>query len=167
MMRFHVHVAVEDLPSSIRFYSQLFGKPPSNNQADYAKWMLAEPRINFAISARGHGAGVNHFGFQADTPEELAELKMRAEAASDGAVLDQGEAACCYAKSEKHWTMDPQGLAWEHFLTMSDALTFGEDVATRDGACCIPVKGSTEAEPQSSEACCIPNDPDSAGACCD
>ena len=167
MKRFHVHVAVENLPISIQFYSQLFGMPPSMDQPDYAKWMLDEPRINFAISARGHGVGVNHFGFQADTTEELAELRNRAEVASEGTVLDQGESACCYANSEKHWTMDPQGLAWEHFLTMSDALTFGEDDSTRDGACCIPVKRSTEPETQFIEACCIPDASVSAGACCD
>jgi hypothetical protein len=109
---------------------------------------------------------VNHFGFQAESPEELAGLKVLAEAASDGQVLDQGEAACCYANSEKHWTVDPQGLAWEHFLTMSDATTFGQDIATRDGACCIPVRGAPMGKIAESP-CCIPNDKsaDTAGCC--
>lgn len=165
-MRFHVHIAVEDLPASLQFYSQLFGTGPSKERPDYAKWLLVEPPVNFAISSRGHGAGVDHFGFQAETPEELVALKIRAEAASEGALLDQGEAACCYARSEKHWTADPQGLAWEHFLTMSDALTYGEDVATRDGACCIAVKGHSVEDARSGDDCCISHGPESEGACC-
>lgn len=165
MKRFHVHVAVEDLTASVGFYSKLFGQSPSKQQPDYAKWMLDDPRVNFAISARGHGVGVNHFGFQAESPEELASLKQLAEVASDGQVLDQGEAACCYAKSEKHWTVDPQGLAWEHFLTMSDAMTFGQDVATRDGACCIPVHGAS-ADQKDDSPCCIPNEATTKGAAC-
>jgi catechol 2,3-dioxygenase-like lactoylglutathione lyase family enzyme len=165
MNRFHVHVAVNDLDASVKFYSKLFGKAPAKRQVDYAKWMLDEPRVNFAISARGHEVGVNHFGFQAESPDELAALRLRAEAATDGSVLDQGEAACCYAKSEKHWTVDPQGLAWEHFLTMSDAVTFGEDVATQSGACCIPVKESTTNK-STSGACCIPNEETGTNAAC-
>ena len=166
MQRFHVHVAVDNLPASIEFYSKLFGAAPAKQRTDYAKWMLEDPKVNFAISARGHEAGVNHFGFQAETPDELAALKMRAQAASGGKVLDQGEAACCYAKSEKHWTVDPQGMAWEHFLNMSDALTFGEDVAAREGACCIPLKGVTK-DSKSEGACCIPNEvTPKAGGCC-
>jgi catechol 2,3-dioxygenase-like lactoylglutathione lyase family enzyme len=165
MKRFHVHVAVKDLAASVDFYSRLFGAAPAKQQVDYAKWMLDEPRVNFAISARGHDVGVNHFGFQAESPDELAVLKLRAEAASKGEVLDQGEAACCYAKSEKHWTVDPQGLAWEHFLTMSDALTFGEDVAMRSGACCIPLKESATVK-STDGACCIPNAESTAKAGC-
>jgi catechol 2,3-dioxygenase-like lactoylglutathione lyase family enzyme len=165
MKRFHVHVAVASVPASIEFYSKLFGSAPSKQRADYAKWMLDDPRVNFAISARGHGVGVNHFGFQAETPEELAALKVLAESASEGAVLDQGDAACCYARSEKHWTTDPQGLAWEHFMTMSDALTFGEDVAKQSGACCIPVKETTEGKPGDG-ACCIPSDANAQGTGC-
>jgi catechol 2,3-dioxygenase-like lactoylglutathione lyase family enzyme len=111
MKRFHAHVAVENIETSIDFYSKLFGEPPTKKQDDYAKWMLENPRINFAISARGHAIGVNHFGFQVDSPEELVELKKLAGAASPGGVMNQGEAACCYSKSEKHWTIDPQGLA--------------------------------------------------------
>jgi catechol 2,3-dioxygenase-like lactoylglutathione lyase family enzyme len=166
MKRIHVHVAVKELATSVDFYSKLFGASPSKRQTDYAKRMLDEPRVNFAISARGHDVSVNHFGFQAELPDELAALKARAEAASEGTVLDQGEAACCYAKSEKHWTVDPHSLAWEHFLTMSDALTFGEAVAMQAGACRIPVKESA-AQKSSGGACCIPNEESSAktGGC--
>jgi catechol 2,3-dioxygenase-like lactoylglutathione lyase family enzyme len=158
MKRFHVHVAVNDLAASITFYNKLFGQSPSKQQRDYAKWMLEEPRLNFAISARGHIAGVNHFGMQVDSPDELESLKALADAASDGSTLDQGEAACCYAKSEKHWTIDPQGLAWEHFFTMSDALAFGEDTATQSGACCIPLRSSDEAASSARAVCCIPQE---------
>lgn len=156
MKRFHVHVVVNDLPASIAFYSKLFGQAPSKEQPDYAKWMLEDPRLNFAISSRGHAAGVNHFGMQADSAQELAVLKALADDASGGATLDQGEATCCYAKSEKHWTIDPQGFAWEHFLTMSDAVAFGEDTATQPGACCIPLRSSEGVAEQGS--CCIPQE---------
>ena len=156
MKRFHVHLAVNDLPASIAFYSKLFGAEPSKAQPDYAKWMLDDPRLNFAISSRGHAAGVNHFGMQAESGAELAGLKALADAASGGTTLDQGEAACCYARSEKHWTVDPQGLAWEHFLTMSDAVAFGEDTATRSEACCIPVRAAEGTAAQG--ACCIPGE---------
>lgn len=154
MKRFHVHVAVDDLATNIAFYSKLFGQPPSKQRPDYAKWMLEDPRVNFAISSRGQATGVNHFGMQADTPEELVSLKALADDASGSATLDQGEAACCYARSEKHWTIDPQGMAWEHFLTMSDALAFGEDTATPSGACCIPLRKSAESSDRA--ACCTP-----------
>ncbi|MDR7928327.1 ArsI/CadI family heavy metal resistance metalloenzyme [Acidithiobacillus thiooxidans] len=166
MKRFHVHVAVNDLTASIAFYSKLFGQAPSKEQPDYAKWMLEDPRLNFAISSRGHAIGVNHFGMQADSTEELAGLKVLADDASGGTTLDQGETACCYAKSEKHWTVDPQGLAWEHFLTMSDAVAFGEDTATQTGACCIPPHSSEGAAKQ--EPCCTPQKtvPDQQQQCC-
>jgi predicted enzyme related to lactoylglutathione lyase len=164
--RFHVHVAVDDLPASVEFYSQLFGRVVSKQRPDYANWLLDDPAVNFAISARGHSAGVNHFGFQAESPEELAALKKLADAASGGKVLEQGETSCCYARSEKHWTIDPQGLAWENFLTMEDALVFGQDIAMQVGACCIPERdvpaGTTAGSP-----CCIPNDHSSdAVECC-
>ncbi|AOW14851.1 glyoxalase [Hydrogenophaga crassostreae] len=167
MKRFHAHVAVENLETSIDFYSKLFGHPPTKMRDDYAKWMLEDPRINFAISARGHAVGVNHFGFQVDSAEELAELKRLAAAASSGAVLEQGVSACCYSDSEKHWTIDPQGLAWEHFHTMSDAVGFGIDTENQAGACCIPVRGSDRDAPPAKAACCIPADSSATqGACC-
>jgi catechol 2,3-dioxygenase-like lactoylglutathione lyase family enzyme len=167
MKRFHTHVAVENIEASIDFYSKLFGQPPTKKQDDYAKWMLEDPRINFAISARGHATGVNHFGFQVDSAEELADLKELAESASSGNVLDQGASACCYSNSEKHWTIDPQGLAWEHFCTMSDALEFGNDTKNQTEACCIPVHKSNRNAPSAEAACCIPNGSSTTqGACC-
>jgi len=137
MKRFHVHTHVEDLAKSIAFYTQMFGQAPTRVESDYAKWMLEDPRINFAISNRGGKLGVDHLGIQTDTEEELAELKARARAA-DMALLDEGETTCCYARSEKHWVTDPQGVAWEHFHTLSNIPTFSESVKAADpsSACC-------------------------------
>ena len=140
MNRFHVLVAVHDLDASIAFYSKLFGQTPSRQEIDYAKWMLDDPRVNFAISARGHEAGVNHLGIQSDTAEGLAALRQLADAAASGDLLPDSGAACCYAQSDKHWTIDPQGLAWEHFHTLRDAVQFGQDTRTQTGACCIPLR---------------------------
>ncbi len=141
MKRFHIHVHVEDIDKSIAFYSKLFAAEPTRVEGDYAKWMLDDPRINFAISTRGNKAGVDHLGFQVDDASELAELKERAEAA-DMALLDQGQTACCYARSEKHWITDPQGIAWEHFRTLGNIPVFGEsksEAETVEGpACCAP-----------------------------
>ena len=124
MNRFHVHLNVTDLAQSIRFYSALFAAKPTLRKPDYAKWMLDDPRINFAISTRGSEPGVDHLGFQTDDADELAELKGRAQAA-DMAVLDEGATTCCYARSDKHWVTDPQGIAWEHFHTLPDIPVFG------------------------------------------
>lgn len=130
MKRFHVHAHVEDLPQSIAFYSRLFGAEPTRVETDYAKWMLDDPRINFAISTRGSRPGVDHLGIQADSEEELADLKARAQAA-DQALLDDGETTCCYARSDKHWVTDPQGIAWEHFRTLADIPVFSEKTPAR------------------------------------
>ncbi|MFS2105409.1 ArsI/CadI family heavy metal resistance metalloenzyme [Ralstonia sp. Ralssp135] len=141
MKRFHVHVHVDDLSKSIAFYSKLFAAEPTRVETDYAKWMLDDPRINFAISTRGSAAGVDHLGFQVDDAAELAELKARAEAA-DMALLDEGETTCCYARSDKHWITDPQGIAWEHFHSLGNIPVFREDkteeAATESSACCAP-----------------------------
>ncbi|AQW32069.1 ArsI/CadI family heavy metal resistance metalloenzyme (plasmid) [Ralstonia syzygii subsp. celebesensis] len=141
MKRFHVHVHVNDLGKSIAFYSKLFAAEPTRVESDYAKWMLEDSRINFAISTRGSQAGVDHLGFQVDDPAELAELKARAEAA-DMALLDEGETTCCYARSDKHWITDPQGIAWEHFHSLGTIPMFSEgkkDKAAAEGsACCAP-----------------------------
>ena len=141
MKRFHVHVHVADLPQSIAFYSSLFGAEPTRVEQDYAKWMLDDPRVNFAISTRGDTPGVEHLGFQTDDEAELAELKARATSA-DMALLDEGETSCCYAKSAKHWVVDPQGIAWEHFHTLGTTPVFSErqapDVAKDEAsACCV------------------------------
>ncbi|CAN7775758.1 ArsI/CadI family heavy metal resistance metalloenzyme [Variovorax sp. LjRoot290] len=140
MKRFHVHAHVNDLKASIAFYSKLFAAEPTRVEADYAKWMLEDPRINFAISTRGDAAGVDHLGFQTDDAEELAELKTRAQDA-DMALLDQGETNCCYARSEKHWVTDPQGIAWEQFHTLDNIPVFGEGTRQPEAqasACCAP-----------------------------
>lgn len=153
MKRFHVHLSVSELDRNIEFYSQLFGQSPDRQEADYAKWMLDDPRINFAISTRGSQSGLDHFGFQVDSPEELAGIRERAEAAAGEDVFDQGESQCCYAHSDKHWTVDPQGLGWEHFQTLSTAVRYGDDVATADGACCRPEAKAGEAV-QAGGSCC-------------
>ena len=137
MKRFHVHAHVEDLQASIAFYSQLFASEPTRVESDYAKWMLEDPRINFAISTRGSKPGVDHLGIQTDTEEELGELKARAHAA-DLTLLDEGQTSCCYARSEKYWVTDPQGIAWEHYHTLSNIPVFSEKSkeANEDSACC-------------------------------
>jgi catechol 2,3-dioxygenase-like lactoylglutathione lyase family enzyme len=126
MKRFHVHVAVHDLEQSIRFYSTLFGTPPAVKKHDYAKWMLEDPRINFAISDRSPRKGVDHLGLQAEDGAELEDIGQRL-AAADVAVTAQKSASCCYAKSDKYWTIDPQGVAWESFHTLDSVPVFGED----------------------------------------
>lgn len=162
MKRFHVHVHVDDLAKSIGFYSKLFAAEPTRTEGDYAKWMLEDPRINFAISTRGSKAGIDHLGFQTDDPEELAALKARAEAA-DMALLDEGETTCCYARSEKHWVTDPQGIAWEHFHTLGNIPVFNEAAAAlaTATACCTPAPAATETAAPAlaaaeSAACCTP-----------
>src|SRR5260221_9030496 len=162
MKRFHVHVAVENLNQSVTFCSNLFGAKPSVERADYAKWMLDDPRVNFAISSRGHKPGINHLGFQAEDAGELAELGARAEVASGSKVMAEKEAACCYAKGNKYWVVDPQGLAWEHFHTLGEIPIFGEDTNMKElvveQACCIPLHESESANGEASKgACCVPN----------
>lgn len=154
MKRFHVHLHVTDLHQSIAFYSTLFAAEPARIESDYAKWMLEDPRLNFAISTRGAAPGVDHLGFQVD---EAADLKDRAEAA-DLALLDEGQTTCCYARSDKHWITDPQGVAWEHFQTLGNVPVFGKaaQVAPQTpagGACCAP---RAPAAVKSAAACCSP-----------
>lgn len=154
MKRFHVHAHVDDLARSIAFYTRMFGAEPFRVEHDYAKWMLEDPRLNFAISTRGERAGIDHLGIQTDTEAELAELKDRARAA-DLALLDEGETTCCYARSEKHWLTDPQGIAWEHYHTLGDIPVFSEK----------PKAAPTEAPPAAgapgaeAAACCAPRAP--------
>jgi len=155
MKRFHAHVHVDDLTQSIAFYSKLFAAAPTRVEADYAKWMLEDPRVNFAISTRGTTPGLDHFGLQTDDAAELAELKARAEAA-DMTLLDEGNTTCCYARSEKHWVTDPQGIAWEHFHTLGDIPVFNEAApSSAAGACCTPAAAApAPAAPRA--ACCGP-----------
>ena len=147
MKRFHVHVSVDDLAQNVRFYSSLFGAEPTVRRDDYAKWMLDDPKVNFAISRRGDSAGVNHLGIQVDSDEELEAMRAQLTRA-DQPVVDQVDAACCYAKSNKHWVQDPQGVAWETFHSLSTIPTFGQDtrttgktIAVKAAACCVPKIG--------------------------
>lgn len=151
MKRFHVHVAVADIDQSIRFYSTLFATGPVVRKPDYAKWMLDDPRVNFAISTHGSEAGVRHLGIQVEDAGELAEVYSRLQRA-DSPVLEEGATTCCYAKSEKSWIADPQGLKWETFLTNGEATTYGseEPVLSRSAGCCEPA-GIASAEPS---RCC-------------
>jgi len=126
MKRLHVHVSVHDLEQSIRFYSSLFASEPSVKKDDYAKWMLDDPRVNFAISNRSSKKGVDHLGIQAENGGELEELGARL-AQADVSVTAQKGASCCYAKSDKYWTLDPQGIAWESFHTLDSAPVYGAD----------------------------------------
>lgn len=127
MKRLHVHVAVADLDQSMRFYSALFAAQPAVVKPDYAKWMLDDPRVNFAISTRSGAKGLDHLGIQVETPEELADVYDRLKAA-DRPVLEEGATTCCYAKSEKAWIADPQGLSWETFLTTGESTVYGDSV---------------------------------------
>ena len=160
MKRFHVHVAVDDLAANIRFYSTVFGQEPTVRKDDYAKWMIDDPRINFAISSRGNQPGVNHLGIQVESDAELKELRGRV-ASADVALVDQTNASCCYAKSDKYWVTDPQGVAWETYHTLGSIEVFGE--ATRrtpepatGGACCAPAAAKAEESAGKAEAkaCC-------------
>ena len=140
MKRLHVHLRVTDLDASIRFYSGLFAAAPTVVKADYAKWMLDDPRVNFAISSRSNTAGLDHLGIQVESEAELAEMNQRLEAAHLPKQSQLGT-ACCYARSDKHWTVDPQGIAWESYHTLDSAPTFaGND--TGDSACCAPSPGT-------------------------
>ena len=145
MKRLHVHLGVDDLDQSIRFYSTLFAAEPTVLKADYAKWMLDDPRVNFAISAGQHSAkGIQHLGVQAETVGELSEVYGRLRAA-DRPVLEEGRTTCCYAKSEKSWIADPDGIVWETFFTDGEATTYGDSPALgalsdslSDDKCCLP-----------------------------
>jgi catechol 2,3-dioxygenase-like lactoylglutathione lyase family enzyme len=157
MKRFHVHVAVPDLASSIRFYSTLFGAEPSVTKDDYAKWMLEDPRVNFAVSQRGADIGVNHLGFQVDSGEELEALHTQLEAADRGVVAETG-ANCCYAKSDKYWVKDPAGIAWESFHTLGSIPLFGGTDVEQDGAnaCCAPITVTDKVAKDTASCCCAP-----------
>jgi hypothetical protein len=156
MKRFHVHVAVNDLSESVGFYSALFATKPSVLKSDYAKWMLDDPRVNFAISTRGRERGLDHLGIQVESREELHEVYGRLREAG-GNIIEQGQTACCYAKSEKSWIDDPAGISWETFHTTGESVTYGDGSGerearvahARESACCVPVAAS-----QPSTACC-------------
>ena len=140
MKRMHLHVSVPDLAESIQFYATLFGSPPSVAKDDYARWLLEDPRVNFAISQRGGRSGVDHVGIQVESPNELGELATRLKTAG-AQTFDQEATTCCYARSDKSWVTDPAGVRWETFYTFGEAVTYGEDPAeaamtAAETACC-------------------------------
>jgi catechol 2,3-dioxygenase-like lactoylglutathione lyase family enzyme len=156
MKRFHVHVAVKDLAASIRFYSSVFGAQPTVVKPDYAKWMIEDPRINFAISERGVAVGVNHLGIQVDSDDELKALREQVSAA-DLQAHDEMGANCCYAKSDKYWLQDPQGVAWETFHSLGSIPVFGEhatSVEPTEAACCVPETPVSFAPRPKASSCC-------------
>ena len=155
MKRFHVHVAVENLEENIRFYSAVFGMPPTALKPDYAKWMVDDPRINFALSQRGVTPGLDHLGIQVESDGELAALREQVGKAEIAAV-DQSDATCCYARSDKYWIIDPQGIAWETFHTLDSIPVYGERKAPAssvEGSCCAPAPAGT-VQPAEKGACC-------------
>ena len=182
MKRFHVHLHVSDLAASLAFYKKLFAAEPARVEADYAKWMLTDPPVNFAISTRGTQPGLDHLGIQVDNADDLTALKAQAQAA-DMALLDEGETTCCYARSDKYWVTDPQGVAWEQFHTLGNIPTFNAanteaklasaqvccaptamDNDNQTAACCAPAVVATA----SAGGCCAPAQPAAlaAGGCC-
>ncbi len=157
MMRFHVHTGVADLAVSIQFYSGLFGQEPSVTKPDYAKWMLDDPRINFAISQKdGAAKGIEHLGLQVDAADELGVVYARLQQAG-GPVLEEGATTCCYAQSEKSWIADPDGVVWEAFHTSGEATRYGRNPALEQlgsdnaaaNACCTP-----QASAPAPDSCC-------------
>lgn len=151
MKRMHIHISVDNLPESIQFYSALFANQPSVLKSDYAKWMLEDPRVNFAISKRSAALGLNHLGLQVESAEELAEMNTRLQTLQ-GEVTEEMGTACCYAKSDKYWVNDPQGVAWETFHTLDSIPVFGGEELKAASDCCVPL-----AVTSSNSACCVPN----------
>lgn len=151
MKRMHLHIGVENVEQSIQFYSALFGTEPVKTKHDYAKWMLDDPRVNFAISNHSGKTGVDHLGLQVEQQSELTELRQRLQNA-DMAVLDEGETICCYAHSDKSWVQDPNGIAWEAYQTMEDVEIFSSSEKTEGQACCAPSQSDLDIE--KSSGCC-------------
>lgn len=165
MKRFHVHVNVDNLDTSVRFYSNLFGTDPVVREPDYAKWMLDDPRVNFAISQRGHSVGIDHLGLQAESADELDEIGARLAAAGTLTFSEIGT-TCCYANSDKHWTEDPQGVRWESFRTLSGATTYAAPTGSEDSdACCGPSKQASASSGTAAAGCCGPRP--GTQSCCD
>lgn len=164
MKRFHVHLNVSDLQASVGFYTQLFASEPTVRKPDYAKWMLEDPRINFAISTHGRTPGVDHLGLQVDEQAELRALGLQLDAAG-GTLVPEDAVVCCYARSDKLWTQDPQGIRWETFHTLGEATTYhaGEAACATDGSSCSPDVEAMRAmaEPEPGSRCCA-----SASGCC-
>ena len=161
MKRMHIHVGVADLDSSIRFYSSLFGAGPTVMKHDYAKWMVDDPKVNFAISARGQAVkGIEHLGIQVESTEELSQVHRRLQDA-DRPLIEEGATTCCYATSEKNWITDPDGVVWETFFTSGEATIYRDDatltsesVAAASNACCLPAAMTPKPVPERRKACC-------------
>lgn len=170
MKRFHVHVAVEDLSKSIAFYSAMFGEDPAVVKQDYAKWMLEDPRINFAISHRGQLPGVNHLGMQAEDDDELEAIHANLQKA-DAAIVAEKGAHCCYTRSDKYWVTDPQGIAWESFRSLGTIPLFGDgpdaetkgapqasscgsNVDSAGSSCCAPADSALTPAVKATSGCC-------------
>ncbi|MCP4983391.1 MAG: glyoxalase/bleomycin resistance/dioxygenase family protein [Gammaproteobacteria bacterium] len=151
MKRLHVNVSVENLKTSIGFYSSLFGTEPQVLKQDYAKWMLDDPLVNFAITTRGSRKGIDHLGIQVENETELDEVYTRLQTAG-APVIEEGETICCYANSTKSWIFDPEGIAWETFLTRGESPVFGSDtkMSGSDSACCTP----RQQQESSTSSCC-------------
>lgn len=155
MKRLHVHVSVADIPHSVNFYSALFAAKPTVVKPDYAKWMLDDPCVNFAISTRGRDVGLDHLGIQVESTGELQEVYARLREAGND-IIEQGQTTCCYAKSEKSWIEDPAGIAWETFHTTGESTVYGDGTGEnaariaheKDSACCAPQPAAKAA------ACC-------------
>jgi catechol 2,3-dioxygenase-like lactoylglutathione lyase family enzyme len=167
MKRLHVHIAVDDLATSVRFYSTLFAAAPDVLKGDYAKWMLDDPRVNFAISARGARPGVEHLGIQVEDEAGLSEVYERLSRA-EAPVLEEGTTTCCYAQSEKSWITDPAGVPWEVFRTFGESAVYGDGARTSGGRLATAAGRPVEAAPKA--ACCAPTavaEPKAAAkACC-
>jgi catechol 2,3-dioxygenase-like lactoylglutathione lyase family enzyme len=157
MKRFHVNMRVADIEQSVRFYSVLFATPPAVIKPDYAKWMLEDPRVNFAISTHGGAPGIDHLGIQVENESELNEVYGRLQAA-ERPVIEEGGTTCCYAKSEKSWVLDPQGVSWETFLTSGESAVYGDSRPSEypsppESACCAPAIAAPL--PATEAACCV------------
>ena len=143
MKRFHIHVGVKDIQKSVQFYSTLFGQKPVKLKNDYAKWMLDDPKLNFAISTLSGEEGVDHLGIQVEDSGELSEITNRLKSADLG-VYDEGETTCCYAESNKAWAKDPSGIAWETYQNMADVEVYGDRSDLTEGeSCCAPDSSET------------------------
>jgi catechol 2,3-dioxygenase-like lactoylglutathione lyase family enzyme len=159
MKRMHVHVGVEDLDRSISFYSALFAMQPAVVKSDYAKWMLDDPRVNFAISTRGKQPGLDHLGIQVESQTELHEVYARLRQAG-GTVVEEGHTTCCYTKSEKSWIDDPSGISWETFHTTGESTVYGDGSGEREARiaherpCCAPQSAAPGVEAETAAACC-------------
>ena len=165
MKRFHLHISVDDLDESIKFYSALFAAQPAVRQPDYAKWMIEDPRLNFAISTGRQPVGINHLGFQVDSDGELRALHPQLQSA-DTQLVQESDQPCCYARSDKYWVTDPTGIAWESFHTRGSIPVYGQDTLVFDhGSSAVPLQSETGTD---KAICCVPTEKmaSKAGASC-